>query len=110
MKSELPDDGLGKVLREWRVQAELPPRFQESVWKRIERGESPAPAPFWSVIAQWFATVLPRPAVALAYVAVVVALGATAGWAQARQESAQVRDQLGERYIHVLDPYAAPRA
>jgi len=115
MKTNEPgnhDEPLRKVLKEWRTDAAFPPRFQEAVWQRIERAERvPAPvAPSgWAVIIHWIGTVLPRPALASAYVAVLLAVGVTAGWAQARQESARVNDELGLRYVRVLDPYLAPR-
>jgi hypothetical protein len=31
----------------------------------------------------------------------------TTGWTQARQETARVKGELGDRYIRVLDPYQA---
>jgi len=115
MKTNEPgnhDEALRKVLKEWRTEVPLPPRFQEAVWRRIELAE-PAPAPpapsVWTVIAHWIGTVLPRPALATAYVAVLLAVGVTAGWAQARQENARVKGELGERYVRVLDPYQTPR-
>ena len=43
------------------------------------------------------------------YFALLLALGVTAGWAEARQQTALVKDQLGDRYIQVLDPYASAR-
>ena len=100
------------MLKEWRTNAALPPGFQEAVWRRIERADS-APAPtapsVWTVIAHCIGTVLPRPALATAYVAVLLAVGVTAGWAQARQETARVNGELGERYVRVLNPYQTPR-
>ena len=115
MKTNEPsnqDEALRKVLKEWRTDVALPPRFQEAVWRRIELAE-PVPAPIapslWAVIAHWIGTVLPRPALATAYVAVVLAVGVTAGWAQARLETARVKGELGERYVRVLDPYQTPR-
>ena len=115
MKTNEPgnqDDALRKVLKEWRTDAALPPGFQEAVWRRIERAE-PAPAPtapsVWIVIAHWIGTALPRPALATAYLAVVLAIGVTAGWVQARQETARVKGELGERYVRVLDPYQTPQ-
>ena len=102
------DEALRKVLQEWRMEASLPPRFQEAVWRRIERAQAPAAPSAWRVITHWISSILPRPALAAAYLAILLTIGATAGWSQARQESARVRGELGERYIRGLDPYAAP--
>lgn len=115
MKNNEPanhDEALRKVLKEWRTDAALPPRFQETVWKRIEcakRVAAPSAPSVWAVIAHWIGTALPRPVLATAYLAVLLAVGVTAGWAQARQETARVKGELGERYIRVLDPYQTPR-
>jgi hypothetical protein len=105
------DEALRKVLKEWRTDAALPPRFQEAVWRRIECAEVPASvAPsVWDTIAHWIGTMLPRPALAASYVAVLLAVGVTAGWAQARQDTDRVKGELGERYVRVLDPYQTPR-
>lgn len=106
------DEALRKVLKEWRTDAALPPRFQEAVWRRIEQAghSSSTSAPSaWAVIAHWIGTMLPRPALAASYVAILLAIGVTAGWAQAQQETAQVKTDLADRYVRVLDPYQAPR-
>lgn len=106
---ESQDEVLGKVLQEWRTDASLSPGFQKAVWRRIEMSQAQAAPPAWGLIAHWIGTVLPRPALAVAYVAVLLAIGATAGWAQGRQETARVKGELGQRYVRVLDPYQAPR-
>jgi hypothetical protein len=108
MNGESTDKALSKALKEWRVDAALPPRFQESVWHRIESADVDA-IPIWKFVAQRIAAVLARPAMATAYLAILLAIGATAGWTHARQENAQVKGQLSDRYIRVLDPYAPPR-
>jgi hypothetical protein len=104
------DEALHKLLQEWRTEAPLPPRFQEGVWRRIERTQAPAAPSVWVVIADWIATVLPRPALAVSYVAILLTIAATTAWTQARQETARVKGELGERYIRTLDPYQAPRS
>ena len=109
MKNPGNHDELPKVLKEWRSDAALPPRFQEQVWQRIERAETQSVQPLRAFINHWVGAVLPRPALAASYLAVLLTIGATAGWAQGRRETARVKDELGLRYVRVLDPYQAPR-
>lgn len=111
MKTNKPNDDapLDALLQEWKPQSSLPPRFQEHVWRRIERAET-APAPSVSlatVFANWIATMLPRPAFATAYVSVLLVIGASVGWSQARQETARVASSLSTRYVQAVDPYQA---
>jgi hypothetical protein len=103
------DEALGRLLKEWRADAPLPLHFQEAVWRRIEGAQASAGSAVWTFLAHWIGAVLPRPALAAAYVAILVTIGAGAGWTRARQETARVKGELGERYIRALDPYAIPR-
>jgi hypothetical protein len=102
---------LRKLMREWKASEPLPPRFQEAVWRRIEGAQAreTGSVSVWQVMGRWIETVLPRPALATAYVAVLLIAGVTAGWTQADQKTARLKDELGQRYIRVLDPYQAPR-
>jgi hypothetical protein len=43
------------------------------------------------------------------YLMLLLAVGVTLGWAQARQETSRVNEELGQRYVQVLDPYLTPR-
>jgi hypothetical protein len=115
MKTEDPNENgapLRALLKEWKPEASLPPRFQEQVWRRIERAES-VPAPSVSlatVFANWISNILPKPALATAYVTVLLVVGASVGWSQARQETARVNGELRARYAQAVDPYqAAPQ-
>jgi hypothetical protein len=103
------DDALRKVLKEWRTDAALPPRFQEGVWQCIERAQKQTVPSVWDTVAHLIGTMLPRPAMAAAYIAVLLVVGTTVGWTQAHQTNARVNSELGERYAHELDPYQAPR-
>jgi hypothetical protein len=103
------DEALGRLLKEWRADAPLPLHFQEAVWRRIEGAQASGGSSAWTVLAHWIGAVLPRPALAAAYVAILLTIGAGAGWTRARQETARVNGELGERYIRALDPYAIPR-
>lgn len=101
------DPALSAVLREWKLSGSLPPRFQEGVWQRIERAETPplASGSPWSLLTDWINALLPRPALALACAMVLLLIGGAAGWAQARHEAGQVGDELEARYLRVVDPY-----
>ncbi len=101
------ETSLRALLQESKQEASLPPRFQEQVWRRIERAET-APVPTVSlatVFANWLTNLLPRPALATAYVAVLLIIGASVGWSQARQETARVTGELSARYAQAVDPY-----
>lgn len=103
------DKALGSVLKEWHSDVSLPPRFQEQVWRRIERAEASSAPSVWATLAHWVGTMLPRPALAASYLMLLLAVGVTLGWAQARQETSRVNEELGQRYVQVLDPYLTPR-
>lgn len=111
MNNENPnsDAPLRQVLKEWKVGAALPPRFRDQVWRRIARAET-ASLPSFSLAAmfeKWIATVLPRPALATAYLTLLLALGAGMGWSEARRETSRVSHELGVRYARTIDPYQA---
>ena len=103
------DRQLSGVMREWKSELPLPPRFQEGVWRRIEGAQAPTKLSVLATASHWLGTLLARPAMATAYVAVLLAVGATAGWTQAHQTNTRVKGELGQRYVQVLDPYQAPR-
>ena len=104
--SDSSNQALSSVLREWKVKAALPPRFQESVWHRIERSESGASG--WKALFSRFAIALTRPRLATSYVAALLATGLIAGYWQAKVASAHAEAQLSARYVQVIDPYQMP--
>lgn len=104
------DDALRKVLREWSVDDPLPHNFRASVWERIARADAPHVTPsVWQRLMAGLEHLLSRPAVAAAYVAVVLAGGVTVGHRHARQELAGTHAALSARYIQTVDPYQKPR-
>lgn len=112
MKTNIPSDdekALHNLLKEWRVESSLPPGFQERVWRRIETEEAAATTSFapWVILRKWIADYLPRPSLAVAYMAVLLAAGAGVGWSRARHETQRVNTQLSQQYIQALDPLLA---
>jgi hypothetical protein len=113
MKTEFENpEPLRRTLREWRVTEPLPPRFQEGVWRKIqqaEAGAAPATATAgWTLFKAWLAAAVPRPAVAVAYLSVLLVAGMAAGYRQARQVTAHLDNELGSRYVQSVDPYQKP--
>jgi hypothetical protein len=102
-------DRLSQILRDWKVTSPLPPGFQERVWSRIARTQQTGTPSIWTLVTHWVGTMLPRPALAASYVAILLVIGVTAGVAQGRHETTRVKDELGQRYVRMLDPYQAPR-
>lgn len=71
-----PDPELRALLRAAHPAPGLPPRFQEGVWRRLDRSERTAPAPSWfeSFVAGLF-----RPAFASIGLAAVILAGVGLG-------------------------------
>lgn len=95
---------LERALQEWRVTTPLPPRFQEQVWKRIERAEAPG-LTLWDALRGWFTMAFARPAFAVAYVSVLLVTGLALGFVQASHKAASWERQLEARYVQSIDPY-----
>ena len=95
---------LEQTLQEWRVTTPLPPRFQEQVWKRIERVEVPGIS-LADAVRAWFTLAFARPAFAVAYVSVLLVAGLAFGFVQASEKAAHLDRQLEARYLQSIDPY-----
>jgi hypothetical protein len=108
MKPENPmqsDEALRQVLQQWKVDAQLPPRFQEQVWRRIERSEPQAQAPAWMFLFYRLTAALARPSLAASYVTLLLLAGLLAGYWQARITKTHNDEALGSRYVQMVDPY-----
>ncbi len=101
------DDPLRKVLREWKVDVPLPPRFQEQVWQRIARAEIQPQSPPWAALLRLLESVLPRPKFAVACLLVFLALGVAAGAVAAHLKTNRLDSELSLRYVQSVDPYRA---
>jgi len=100
---QAPDDGtLRALLRESWPAPPLPPRFQESVWRRIERAETPAtrtPSPLaW--LEQWVERLL-LPRFALASLALLLVAGGLTG---VITTASAAKQQAQERYLSAVAP------
>jgi hypothetical protein len=102
--SQMPDDAkLRALLLESRPEPELPPGFQNAVWRRIERAEKHAPAlsaaDWLDALAAWFL----RPRRALATAAVMLLVGLSLGFAQGASHATELAKA---RYLDSVSPRA----
>jgi hypothetical protein len=97
-----PVDGkLRSLLRESRPAPELPPRFQENVWRRIEQNNHTAPALNW---IEALAALVLKPRFAFATVALVLVIGSLLG---SLDGTAQARRTAQDRYLEAVAMHAA---
>ena len=109
MQPNEDDKKLSELLREWRVEVSLPPRFQEQVWRRIERADVHSEVNLWRAFTRWVEATFARPALAVSYVAVLLVAGLTTGYVQAQDKSAQAEARWRTAYVRSVDPYQVPR-
>ncbi|MHB1310220.1 MAG: hypothetical protein ACYDC1_02180 [Limisphaerales bacterium] len=96
------DAKLRDLLRASRPMSDLPPRFEEGVWRRIARSEIVVEGPGPTNWLDRFVELLLRPRLALTGLTAVVLLGCVAGvWSgrEAAIESAQAR------YLAAVTPH-----
>lgn len=101
------DPELSEVLQSWQPTPNLPPRFHQEVWRRIEqkRREAQASNP-WQILSRRLLLILARPRFALGYLLVLLALGSGAGWVQGHASTEAFDRSLQGRYIASIDPFA----
>jgi hypothetical protein len=102
---EKNQDVLGKHLREWRVNAPLPARFQEQVWRRIEHEEPATQAGAWLMFQQLVESMFVHRRLALSYLTVALVVGSAAGYWHGKEQAAGQESSLGQQYIQSVDPY-----
>jgi hypothetical protein len=102
------DRALSALLHEWKVDSPLPPRFNEHVWDRIAKQETPA-VTVTALLRAWIGPVLVRPAFALSYATFLLVAGLTAGLWQAHVDTERTAAALSTRYLQMIDPYQTPR-
>lgn len=92
------DPELSNLLRAAHPAPGLPPRFQEGVWRRLERNERPAPTAGWF---ESFVAGLLRPAYASIGLAAVMLAGV---WLGSRGAEVQSLRTEQARYLAAVSP------
>jgi hypothetical protein len=102
------DEALRQELQQWKVDAHLPPRFQERVWRQIERDEAQVQASAWLLLWNRLSAALTRPSLAVSYVTLLLVAGMMAGYWQARITRTQAGEDMGARYVQLVAPFQNP--
>jgi hypothetical protein len=101
-QAQPPDDGrLRAILRQFRPDPPLPPRFQESVWCRIERARASSENVSWADWLDRAAGWLLRPRMALAGAAAMLLVGISIGVAQGGNLA---NDLAKQQYLAAVSP------
>lgn len=100
------DAALSRLLRTWPVDAEVPPRFAEGVWRRVARLEMRSEA---SVLTRWvrLAEMLLRPRFVATYLALLLVAGAGLGFVSGQVRLRGAEGDLKGRYVQSVDPFFA---
>jgi hypothetical protein len=105
--SEENDPLLSNVLGQWKIDATLPPRFQENVWRRIAQKEAKA-SPRQSFMG-WIEAAFKRPALVTSYLTVLLFIGLTTGYLRGHDKMMREQSQERTLYVQSIDPYLVPR-
>jgi hypothetical protein len=101
-QAQLPEDArLRSLLRESRPAPPLPPRFQESVWHRIERAQGPDASVSWAEWLDRAAAWVVRPRLALAGAAAMLLVGISIGVVQG---GILAHDLAKQQYLAAVSP------
>ncbi|HTI70241.1 MAG TPA: hypothetical protein VMF06_09750 [Candidatus Limnocylindria bacterium] len=96
------DAKLRTVLREAHPAPDLPPRFQEGVWRRLEKSENPSREPSWLTWLDSLARRVLRPAYATAGLVVVLFVGT---WLGVQEGGRQLQQAEKVRYVRAISPF-----
>lgn len=103
-------DPLDDLLKSWKVEATLPARFQDQVWRRIAQSEERSALPS---ISTWFlgltahlASVLRRPIGTAVYLSTLLVVGSLAGIWRSGREVDQTQIEWRTAYLEAVVPTA----
>jgi hypothetical protein len=108
VKEGLSDSELREKLAAWRIEAQLPPDFQQRVWKRIAVREAASvdpPSLTWLKNRLISAARVSVPRLALATVVVGLLIGTTTGVVEASRWNSATWNRLEAKYVQSIDPF-----
>jgi hypothetical protein len=100
------DDELKRMLRAWKVEAELPRAFNREVWLRIATEERKRNEALLPSLTAWLFSAIAHPKYALALVALSLTAGVALAHMEAQETKAQHWKALEARYSASINPLA----
>lgn len=97
---------IDRKLKVWKVEVEVPTRFQANVWQRISRENSARGQSFLHQFAVLLSSLLLRPQYATAIVLLAAFIGLSTARMEARNTNFQRWKHLENRYAVSIDPIA----
>lgn len=97
---------LRRLLHSWEVTPPPAPEFNSGVWRKIAIEEEHARAGIFETLRDWFLVQLPRPAYALALLAITGIVGVQAARLRVNQVSEEYRLDHARQYLASIDPIA----
>ncbi len=104
------EDELSSKLKSWKVDVEIPRRFQAAVWQRIATREEARSRSTWHRLREVLLVELGKPQYATALIAVSISLSLGVAHLNAKQTNAKNWRQLESRYVNSITPVPDPSA
>lgn len=98
-------DQLTELLKDWRVEVDVPPGFQREVWARIAAREGEREESLLRRFMTTFSMGVARPAFAALVLLVASSVGTAIAHVNAREANAKHWLAMETHYVASLDPY-----
>lgn len=101
-------DELSSKLKSWKVDVEIPRRFQAVVWQKIATREEARRRSIWHRFREGLLVDLGKPQYATALIAVSVSLSLGVARLNAKETNAKHWRELETRYVNSITPLPHP--
>ena len=104
------DEQVSRALGAWQPKVNVPANFRAGVWSRIASRQEARDGAWWRRLLQWGEGWLANPQYAVVVAVFAVLLGTGLGTIRASVIDARLSDELQQRYVVSVDPFARSAA